>query len=1162
MGKLNFKSIAVRKAPGFRNGLDVPGFGELSEGINIIAGPNGAGKSTTARIIQQLIWHNRTQGLIIDGTFKLDGSSWSIEIDSSFIRIQKDGIDSQPAGIPSAEMQKTYMLALHELINVGDEDLAKRIQDESVGGFDLESAQNALDYSDEKKRSRPAELTNFKNARDRLKEITKDHRELKKTEETLILLKREREESERAEKLKTFYIKAEEFLKAEQDLANKKNILDTYSPALKEATGDEFSTLSDLYEEIASEQERNLKARQTSENYESEIDDLPVPEGGIDDETLNALRERIAILAEVEKDIRVNEPEIRKQEEIEQLAKTRIDNLSDPDQWKGINLSRAGDLDRYFHNAFKLTEKEQSLKSEIEGLEKEPSGDKKNAEILKNGIRLLSEWLRGKRGKSGMPVWIIAIISLAGILSVIAVHFLGRYDLIGIPVIVILFVTGILLSRNRKTRLALSLRQSDFTNTGLKGPQSWDEVSVSERLQELQAELDEVLVADSEEKDRLAKLEFKRQALSGLAASIDEMNKTRKQLLDELKAIPDLPKNSEDNFSTLYLFLVHLKEWQTAYSELTAAREAQKKREEQRDSELTKCNLIFTGLNAGSAEDSISVKKIYDKLYESENKRREYLRNILSQQTVISDSQKRLESAVSKVEAVYKKLGIENGKIEEVRKLMEQFPRYKSADQDHHTAGINFTAREAELKSHPLYNENSAEIDGLQADDIRSRITECEIKASNLSDLIKRITEIEVLVKQKKEGGELEQAIADRKNALAQIEDLYDRNLSSRTGFLLLEHLKKETGEQSRPEVFKKATRILNRITSGRYELRVSGKNKAEFKAYDTVLKQGLDLAEISTGTRVQLLMAIRLAFIESQESSIKIPILADELLANSDDQRGSAIIEALYEISRDGRQIFYFTSQPYEAGKWASFLKNKNDPHYKIIMLDGTGKGKRKPEKPELGRIEFVREIPAPGKTTIEKYGKMLNIPEYDLISGISEQVSVYYLTDDPVLLYNCYKSGIQTWGQLMSYYNNNGKMERLSEEAIKKMRIRIRLLEEFQELYRQGRPRPVDMDILEESGIVTDPFREQIKQSLDDVKGNPIDLLESFLKIPKFRKEKIEKLKDYFFDKEYLDESKPLDKNEIILHLQAKISRLEIDSGEAESFINKILGAAMKGD
>jgi hypothetical protein len=305
--------------------------------------------------------------------------------------------------------------------------------------------------------------------------------------------------------------------------------------------------------------------------------------------------------------------------------------------------------------------------------------------------------------------------------------------------------------------------------------------------------------------------------------------------------------------------------------------------------------------------------------------------------------------------------------------------------------------------------------------------------------------------------------------------------------------------------------------------------------------------------------MAIRLAFIEAQESSIKIPIMADELLANSDDQRGSAIIEALYEISRDGRQIFYFTSQPYEAGKWASFLKGKKDTGYKIIMLNGARNSRRRSDKPELSRIELIHEIPAPGKSTIEEYGKVLEIPEYDLISGTSGQVSVYYLTDDPVLLYNCYKSGIQTWGQLMSYYNNNGKMERLSEEAIKKMKIRIRLLEEFQELYRQGRPHPVDMDILEESEIVTDPFRDKIKNKLDEAKGNPSELLESLPDIPRFKKDKIEKLRDYLLEKGFIDDRKPLDKNEISLRLQAKISHLEIDPEEAQNFLNKFIGALM---
>jgi uncharacterized protein YhaN len=79
----------------------------------------------------------------------------------------------------------------------------------------------------------------------------------------------------------------------------------------------------------------------------------------------------------------------------------------------------------------------------------------------------------------------------------------------------------------------------------------------------------------------------------------------------------------------------------------------------------------------------------------------------------------------------------------------------------------------------------------------------------------------------------------------------------------------------------------------------------------------------LSTGTKIQLMMAVRLAFIEESEQGVMLPILADELLANSDDERSAAMIGALCEISRAGRQVFYFTAQEDEVQRWEEWVSS-----------------------------------------------------------------------------------------------------------------------------------------------------------------------------------------------------------------------------------------------
>ena len=74
---------------------------------------------------------------------------------------------------------------------------------------------------------------------------------------------------------------------------------------------------------------------------------------------------------------------------------------------------------------------------------------------------------------------------------------------------------------------------------------------------------------------------------------------------------------------------------------------------------------------------------------------------------------------------------------------------------------------------------------------------------------------------------------------------LYDENLSSVTGNIILSHLKKVTTEQNRPAVFKRAGELFNRITRGRYELILEEKGEPSFRAFDTKNREGLSLGDI-----------------------------------------------------------------------------------------------------------------------------------------------------------------------------------------------------------------------------------------------------------------------------------------------------------------------------
>ena len=113
-----------------------------------------------------------------------------------------------------------------------------------------------------------------------------------------------------------------------------------------------------------------------------------------------------------------------------------------------------------------------------------------------------------------------------------------------------------------------------------------------------------------------------------------------------------------------------------------------------------------------------------------------------------------------------------------------------------------------------------------------------------------------------------------------------------------------------------------------------------EFTAVDQVERRGRSLDQLSSGTRVQLLLAVRIAFVEQQEQGVKLPLLLDEVLGNSDDERARAIMEAVVELSREGRQIFYFTAQMDEVARWRALFAE--DARYHEMPFD----------EPKAGRV------------------------------------------------------------------------------------------------------------------------------------------------------------------------------------------------------------------
>lgn len=108
------------------------------------------------------------------------------------------------------------------------------------------------------------------------------------------------------------------------------------------------------------------------------------------------------------------------------------------------------------------------------------------------------------------------------------------------------------------------------------------------------------------------------------------------------------------------------------------------------------------------------------------------------------------------------------------------------------------------------------------------------------------------------------------------------------------------------PEVYVQAGRLLSMMTDGRWT------EVALTAAGDLQVSDGLGTlrspAQLSLGTCQQLYLSLRIALLESAENVGRaIPILADDILVNFDEQRRAGAARALVELS-ERRQVVLFT--------------------------------------------------------------------------------------------------------------------------------------------------------------------------------------------------------------------------------------------------------------
>ena len=1121
---LHLEAIEIVRAPGFESG----GFAvdDLPAGVTIVHGPNAAGKTTMCRSIHELLWPGDVEpNCDLIGHYRLNGSNWRVETRRGNGSHQADGEPATAPSLPPADERDRYVLSLHELLDdeTRNESFAEAIERETAGGYDVRAAASALGFGSKPSTRGVSEVTAAEKAITNVREVRKRAEALRSDERRLATLEAELEAARDARNRVQLLEQAIELAKARERLNGAESELAEYPEVLGDVDGDEVETVANLSKRIDELEDDRIRAEETLEDARSTLDETGLPDGGLDDGVLTELKERMDRLEGIEskRDTREADLENAKGNRENALSDIPVDvdeaDLLDlePTSWK--------DIDGFATEAIAIREERAQLDSLERWYDDHESPDI-DLPTLERGQHVLEGWLKTP-AKSPVPtrepLWIGLVSALllgaAGVIMGIAVHpALFGFVLAGIGV----SVYGYLASRRSDSDGTGETWRREFDDLDIDPPSAWQQSAVRERLTDLHQQLAEHRFAD--------RLEDHRNAQTTDVEALEEreaaLAKKRDAMIDRFGVAPDTADVE------LLPIVKGILRWQACHDEVVGLEAEIETLEGQLEEVGTALEELLEPYGYENVGDAAEAAGHIRDLETRESKHAEATRDLEGARETIQRNDDEIDRLSAMRSDVYEGLGLDPGSFEELRSLCEQAEEYRDVAGEVGRAETIVEQERDKLEAFPVSEGNLFEE---PVPELEAKLREAEEAAGVYDDLTTEIGHIEGRISEAKDGAELEAAFTEKRRALDALEEQLESDAAKMVGNVLAEHVREETTEVTRPAVFEHARELLARITAGRYRLDLD--DDGNFRAIDTVQRKGYTLDELSSATRLQVLLAVRVAFVERQEGGVQLPLLLDETLANTDDRKAGVIIEAMAELARTGRQICYFTAQGDEVAKWRAALEEAGDVPYEIVDLAAIQDRADGVSIPDSVDVWTAPDVPKPGDHDHEAYVTRLGVGAFDPRDGASS-AHLWYLVEDLDVLYGLLRHGVETWGQFETLVHEvEPTIFGCEREQLEIVSAHGEALETYVDAWNHGRGKPIDREVLEASGAVSSTFIEAVSALADEVDGVGEEIIAALDRgaIKGFRSNKTAELETYFEREGYIEAVEPLELEEIRLRV-----------------------------
>ncbi len=1112
---MKLQRLVIRRLPGVAPGFVLE---PLAPGLSVVVGPNASGKSSLIRALHALLDPTVLPDAALDLEAEFDTAAGRLQLQrfGSMQRWLRDGRPVEPPPLPDARFFDCYALRLENLLAVdavAEAQIGERLARELAGGYDLGALLEQPPLRLKQNHGR-AEQQQLAAAQRELDRVRREHRELQRQEAELTVLQRERDDAAAAQRDIEAYERALEALAARRQQSAIADRVSAFPPGMERLRGDELERLDEVRSERAQgaverEQAEGERAAAEAALADSGLATAAIDEADLDDRRRLA-QQLLRLEAELERARADRETALAAQAaarqalggEAERPPRLEPDSLHRVEQRLGALRDAEAEL--------------RQLERALTGLP-EPETAAAGGEAVAAARRALIDWLAAGRGDGHRRRWAGGLALAAGGAAAAAAG-LGLHPAWWLLLVPLAVAASALLGPAAAGRSRADARRR-LAASGCAGPTVWRPPAVAERLAELDGELQRIrrLEADLERRVELERrrdhaaeaLAAERAALAALAGQVG---------FDPQRLDASLQR-------WVHLVAEHDRAGTALAQHERAVTDLQRAVEQQRDALLGWLAEHGAAPEAGVAAGAEVLAARLDRLAARLRQRDQARQRIEQAERRIARAEAAARRAAERSAALLEAVGLDPADATAAETELRRRCRHLDAWREQREALQQARLRAAE-RSRAL--EDRPQLRALvEAGDEAALLAELDAgrqRAARLDELNARIPRIQAAIEQANRARAQERARAAVVDAADALAERLDEALLAEAGRSLIEDVRAEHVEVSRPQALRRAADWFRRFCRHGYELLFEPEAEARFGARETASGARRRLDELSSGTRVQLLLAVRVAFaLEAERGREALPLVLDEALTTADPQRFQAVVDALHTLADEGdRQVLYLTAQPADL----ALIEAAGGPVQRIDLLAlrrmGCAIG-------DAGQLELPPAVqpPAPAEHTPAQYAVALGVDPLDPWAAPESIHAFHLLRDDLALLHRLLQAGVERLGSAESLLASEAAPLQLDAAERQLLRRRLAGARAWLDAWRCGRGRPVDRIALEASGAVSAVFVDRTAALAAELGGDAMALIEQLAAgaVERFRNDKREELRVWLTEHGFIDPRPRLD-------------------------------------